>query len=150
MRTHITFVIHSSHLCYVTLRTQVVRLNSGILGPQKTGSGVFIIEPRCVASAWDYGRSGCELGTRLAHYVYPPALQKIILFDKYDQEAPSAKDHKRIRRGKAKEVRLPANTPIPYREVILHKQVSAQQLSMPVSTTTQHSAQATGLCRYTC
>ena len=45
---------------------------------------------------------------------------------------PSAKDHERIRRGKAKEVRLPANTPLPCREAILHKQESAQQLSMPV------------------
>ena len=29
--------------CYVTLRTQVIRLNSGNLGPQKTDSRVFII-----------------------------------------------------------------------------------------------------------
>ena len=38
-----TFVTHSSPSCYVTLRTQVIRLNSGNLGPQKTDSGVFII-----------------------------------------------------------------------------------------------------------
>ena len=62
LRTHITFVMHSSPLYYVTLRTQVIRLNSGILGPQKTRSGVFILVPRCVASVWDYRRSGCELG----------------------------------------------------------------------------------------
>ena len=43
LRTQITFVTHSSPLCYVTLRTQVIRLNSGNLGPQKTDSGVFII-----------------------------------------------------------------------------------------------------------
>ena len=37
------FVTHLSPSCYVTLRTQVIRLNSGNLGPQKTDSGVFII-----------------------------------------------------------------------------------------------------------
>ena len=43
LRTHITFVSHSSPSCYVTLRTHVIKLNSGNLGPQKTDSGVFII-----------------------------------------------------------------------------------------------------------
>ena len=43
LRIQITFVTHSSPSCYVTLRTQVIRLNSGNLGPQKTDSGVFII-----------------------------------------------------------------------------------------------------------
>ena len=43
LRTQITFVRHSSPSCYVTLRTQVIRLNSGNLGPQKTDTGVFII-----------------------------------------------------------------------------------------------------------
>ena len=43
LRTQITFVTHSSPSCYVTLRTQVIRLYSGNLGPQKTDSGVFII-----------------------------------------------------------------------------------------------------------
>ena len=43
LRTKITFVTHSSPSCYVTLRTQVIRLNSGNLGPQKTDSGVFTI-----------------------------------------------------------------------------------------------------------
>ena len=42
-RTQITFGTHSSHSCYVTIRIQVTRLNSGNLGPQKTDSGVFII-----------------------------------------------------------------------------------------------------------
>ena len=41
--TQITFVSHSSPSCYVTLCTQVIRLNSGNLSPQKTDSGVFII-----------------------------------------------------------------------------------------------------------
>ena len=41
LRTQITFVTHSSPSCYVTLRTQVIRLNSGNLSPQKTDSGVF-------------------------------------------------------------------------------------------------------------
>ena len=43
LRTQITFVTHSSPSCYVTLRTQVIRLNSGNLNSQKTDSGVFII-----------------------------------------------------------------------------------------------------------
>ena len=43
LRTQTTFVTHSSPSCYVTLRTQVIRLNSGNLGPPKTDSGVFII-----------------------------------------------------------------------------------------------------------
>ena len=43
LRTQITFVTHSSTSCYVTLRTQVIMLNSGNLGPQKTDSGVFTI-----------------------------------------------------------------------------------------------------------
>ena len=46
LMTQITFITHSSPSCYVTLRTQVTRLNSGNLGPQKTDSGVFIIKPR--------------------------------------------------------------------------------------------------------
>ena len=42
------------------------------------------------------------------------------MFDRYDQEAPSAKDQERLRRGRAKEVRLTPNTPLPCREAILH------------------------------
>ena len=42
LRTQIAFVTHSSPSWYVTLRTQVIRLNSDNLGPQKTDSGVFI------------------------------------------------------------------------------------------------------------
>ena len=38
----------------------------------------------------------------------------------YDQEAPSAKEHERTRRGRPKEVRISPNTPLPCREVILH------------------------------
>ena len=45
LRTQITFVTHSSPSCYVTLRIQVIWLNSGNLSPQKTDSGVFIIFP---------------------------------------------------------------------------------------------------------
>ena len=43
LRTKITFVTHSTPSCYVTFCTQVIWLNSGNLGPQKTDSGVFII-----------------------------------------------------------------------------------------------------------
>ena len=48
--TQITFVSHSSPSCYVTFRTQVIRLNSGNLSPQKTDSGVFIIVSRSSTS----------------------------------------------------------------------------------------------------
>ena len=65
------------------------------------------------------GDLAASFGTRLAHY--PPVSKKIILFERYDQDAPSAKDHERTRRGRAKEVRLTPNTFIPCREeVILH------------------------------
>ena len=64
------------------------------------------------------GDLAASFGTRLAHY--PPVSKKIVLFDRYDQEAYSAKDHARTRRGRAKEVRLTPNTPLPCREVILH------------------------------
>ena len=46
LRTQITFLMHSSPSFYVTLCTQVIRLNSGNVGPQKITSGVFIIVSR--------------------------------------------------------------------------------------------------------
>ena len=64
------------------------------------------------------GDLAASFGTRLAHY--PPVSKKIVLFDRYDQKSPSPKDHERTRRGRAKEVRLTPNTPLPCREVILH------------------------------
>ena len=41
--TKITFVSHPSPSCYVTLRTQEIRLNSGNRSPQKTDSGFFLL-----------------------------------------------------------------------------------------------------------
>ena len=64
------------------------------------------------------GDLAASFGTRLAHY--PPVSKKIVLFDRYDQEAPSAKDHEWTRRGRAKEVHQTPNTIVPCREVILH------------------------------
>ena len=64
------------------------------------------------------GDLAASFGTRLANY--PPVSKKIILFDRYDQEALSAKDHERTRRGRAKQVHLTPNTLLPCREVILH------------------------------
>ena len=66
-------------------------------------------------------------GTRLAHY--PPVSKKVILFDSYDREAPNAKDHERTRKGKAIEVRLTQNTPLPWREIILHNSKNKNLLS---------------------
>jgi len=37
------------------------------------------------------GDLAASFGTLLAHY--PPVSRKILLFDRYDQDAPSAKDH---------------------------------------------------------
>ena len=54
LRTQITFVTQSSPSCYVTLRTQVIRLNSGNLGPQKTDWGVFIIIPVYIYILYQY------------------------------------------------------------------------------------------------
>ena len=74
-----------------------------------------------------------SFGTRLAHY--PPVSKKIILFDRYDQDAPSAKDHKRTRRGRANEVRLTPNTFIPCREdVILHNSKNKNLLNQTLSS----------------
>ena len=42
LKTEITFVMQSSPLCCITLRTQVIRLNSGNLDPQKT-TQVFLL-----------------------------------------------------------------------------------------------------------
>ena len=64
------------------------------------------------------GDLAASFGTRLAHYT--PVSKKIILFDRYHQDAPSGKDHKRTRRGRVKELRLTPNTFLPCREVILH------------------------------
>ena len=73
---------------------------------------------RRLASLRDYRRPGCK--PRHSTGPLSSSLQKIILFDRYDQDAPSAKDHERTRRGRAKEVRLTPNTLLPCREVILH------------------------------
>ena len=95
------------------------------------------------------GNVAAGFGIRLTHY--PPVSKKIVLFDRYDQEAPSAKDHERTRRGRAKEVRLTPNTPSMPRNYSpqFQEQESAQQRSMQVSPSTQHSTrQQAGLCCY--
>ena len=67
-----------------------------------------------------------SFGARLANY--PPGSKKLVLFDRYDQEAPSAKDHERTRRGIAKAVRLTPNTLLPCREAILHNDTNKSLL----------------------
>ena len=66
LRTQIAFVTHSSPSCYVALCTQVIRLNSGNLGPQKIDSGVFIIipalPPRLFGGLWR-DTTSCRLST---------------------------------------------------------------------------------------
>ena len=61
------------------------------------------------------GDLAASFDTRLA-LDYPPVSKTIIIFDRYDQDAPSAKDHERTRRGRAKEVRLTPNTLLPCRD----------------------------------
>ena len=73
------------------------------------------------------GDLAASFGARLAHY--PLASKKIILFDRYDQEAPSAKDHERMRRGRAREIRLTPNTLLPCRDAILHNATNKSQLN---------------------
>ena len=50
-----------------------------------------------------------SISAQLVHY--PPGTKKIVLFDRYDQESLSAKDHEWARRGRAMEIRLTPNTP---------------------------------------
>ena len=64
------------------------------------------------------GDLAASFTTRLARY--PPDSEKIVLFDRYDQESPSAKQHEQVRRGITKEIRLTHNTPLPCRQVVLH------------------------------
>lgn len=111
-----------------------------------------------------------SFGARLAHYL-PSGSKKIVLFDRYDQEAPSAREHEQMRRGRAKEVRLTPKTPLPCRQAILHnatnksaqqypirllilhsaKNKSAQQYPIQLLPSTQHPAyQQARLCRHPC
>ena len=59
-RTQITFVTHSSPSCYVALSTQVIRLNSCNLGPQKTDS-VFLLLYCRLELQNSHGHSFCSL-----------------------------------------------------------------------------------------
>ena len=52
-----------------------------------------------------------------------------MLFDRYDQEAHSTKDHEGTRRGIAKAVRLTPNTLLPCREAILHNATNKSLLN---------------------
>ena len=44
------------------------------------------------------GDLAASFGTRLANY--PPVSKKMVLFDRYDKDAPNAIDHERARRGR--------------------------------------------------
>ena len=61
LRTHITFVTHSSPLCYVTLRTQVMRLNSGYLSPQETDSYIYRMCVRVKYTVSSFSKDFMEL-----------------------------------------------------------------------------------------
>ena len=65
------------------------------------------------------GDLASSFGVRLSRY--PPEAQKLVLFDWYDEDEPTAKDHERMRRAGAgsKDFHLTPNTPLPCRETIL-------------------------------
>ena len=53
---------------------------------------------------------------------YPTLAQTLVLFDRYYEDEPTAKDHKRMRRAEAgsKLLHLTPNTPLPCREAMLN------------------------------
>ena len=60
-----------------------------------------------------------SFSVRLSHY--PPEAQKLVLFDRYYEDEPTANDHERMRRAGtgSKDFHLTPNTPLPCREAIL-------------------------------
>ena len=65
------------------------------------------VVPRRLAGGYDSRRSGGKFRCSTS----PHGSKKQILFDKYDEETSCAKDHQRIRRGRAKKIQLCHNTP---------------------------------------
>ena len=60
-----------------------------------------------------------NFGVRLSRY--PPEAQQLMLFDRYYEDEPTAKDHERMWRTEvgSKDLHLTPNTPLPCREAIL-------------------------------
>ena len=84
------------------------------------------------------GRAGdlaSSFGVRLSRY--PPEAKKLVLFDRYYDDEPTAKDHERMRRAGAgsKDFHLTPNTPLPCRKAILKnsKNKSPRQHPMWIS-----------------
>ena len=65
------------------------------------------------------GDLASSFGVRLSRY--PPEAQTLVLFDRYYDDEPTAKDHERMRRAGAgwKDFHLTPNTPLLCREAIL-------------------------------
>ena len=65
------------------------------------------------------GDLASSFGVRLSRYAPEP--KKLVLFDRYYDDEPTAKDHERVRRAGAgsKEFHLRPNTPLPCRKAIL-------------------------------
>ena len=65
------------------------------------------------------GDLALSFGVRLSHY--PPEAQKLVLFDRYYEYEPTAKDQERMRRAGAgsKDFHLTPNTQLPCREAIV-------------------------------
>ena len=68
-----------------------------------------------------------SFGTRLARY--PENSEKVVLFDRYDLDAPSTKDHERTRRGTSKELRLTPQNLLSCPEAVLHNAKNKNQLN---------------------
>jgi hypothetical protein len=70
-----------------------------------------------------------SFGDRLSSY--PPAAQKLVLFDRYHENQPSAKDHERMRRAGegSKDFRPTPTTPLPHREAIMKNANNKRLLS---------------------
>ena len=65
------------------------------------------------------GDLASSFGVRLSRY--PPEAKKLVLFDRYYDDEPTAKDHERMRRAGAgsNDFHLTPNTPLPCRKAIL-------------------------------
>ena len=88
-------------------------------------------------------------GIRLAHY--PPVSKKFVLFDRYDQEAPSAKYPERTREEEPRKYVKPQTPPSMPRSYPsqFQEQESASQHPVQLSPSAQHPTRKHGgKCRY--
>ena len=88
------------------------------------------------------GDLASSFGARLSRY--PPEAQKLVLFDRYYDDEPTAKDHERMRRAVAgsKDFHLTPSTPLPCRKATLKNSKNKSLLaSILCGYTTQNNVQ---------